>query len=84
MKKLLLGTATLLAAASAPLAAQAEDVSVSTSIDYVSEYVFRGVSFARGAVQPGIEVSKGDFTVGVWTSAAIGEVYHLIHRLHQV
>lgn len=73
MKKLLLGTASLMIAASAPMAAQAGDISVSTSIDYVSEYVFRGVSFARGAVQPGIEVSKGDFTVGVWTSAAIGE-----------
>ena len=50
-----------------------EDVSVSVSVDYVSEYVFRGVSFARGAVQPGIEISKGGFTAGVWTSAAIGE-----------
>jgi len=73
MKKLLLGTASLMIAATAAMPAQAGDVSVSTSIDYVSEYVFRGVSFARGAVQPGIEVSKGDFTVGVWTSAAIGE-----------
>jgi len=73
MKKFLLATATLALAPAAPMTAQAGDISVSTSIDYVSEYVFRGVSFARGAVQPGIEVSKGDFTVGVWTSAAIGE-----------
>jgi len=73
MKKLLLGTASLMAAVTAAMPAQAGDVSVSTSIDYVSEYVFRGVSFARGAVQPGISISKDNFTVGVWTSAAIGE-----------
>lgn len=73
MKKFLLGSVALLAATAAPISAQAQDISVSTSIDYVSEYVFRGVSFARGAVQPGIEVSAGDFSVGVWTSAAIGE-----------
>ena len=56
MKKLLLGTATLLAATTAPMAAQAQDVSVSTSIDYVTEYVFRGVSFESEAIQPGVEV----------------------------
>ncbi len=54
-------------------AAMADDLSVTTSIDYVSEYVFRGVSLARGAVQPGIEVSKNGFTAGVWTSVALGE-----------
>ena len=37
MKKIFLGTATLLAAATTPMAAQAQDVSVSTSIDYVTE-----------------------------------------------
>ena len=77
MKKFLLVSASFALASAAPLTAQASDiiegVSVSTSIDYVSEYVFRGVSFARGAVQPGVELSKGNLTVGVWTSAAIGE-----------
>lgn len=73
MKKLLLGSAALLAATAAPMAAQAGDVSVSTSIDYVSDYVFRGVSLAEQAVQPGVEVSVGDFTVGGWFSTAVGE-----------
>lgn len=72
MKKLISIVALLSTSAMAPTAF-AGDVSVSTSIDYVSEYVFRGVSFARGAVQPGIEISKDGFTAGVWTSAALGE-----------
>lgn len=75
MKKLLLKT-TLLPLALIGMSSNAmagDGVSVSVSVDYVSEYVFRGVSFARGAVQPGIEISKNGFTAGVWTSAAIGE-----------
>lgn len=73
MKKLLLGTAALLTAAAAPMAAQAGDVSVSTSIDYVTDYVFRGVSLADTAIQPGVEVSAGDFTVGAWFSTGVGD-----------
>ncbi len=73
MKKLLAATSVIALGLTTPFTASAGDISVSTSIDYVSEYVFRGVSFARGAVQPGIEISKGGFTAGVWTSAAIGE-----------
>jgi len=72
MKKYLSLAILLSGTAMAPLA-HADDLSVSVSVDYVSEYVFRGVSFARGAVQPGIEISKNGFTAGVWTSAAIGE-----------
>jgi len=72
MKKIMSLALLLSGTAMAPLA-HADDLSVSVSVDYVSEYVFRGVSFARGAVQPGIEISKNGFTAGVWTSAAIGE-----------
>jgi len=72
MKKFLLATATLAIASAAPMAAQAGDISVSTSIDYVSEYVFRGVSFESEAIQPGVEVGLGDFAVGVWASTGLG------------
>ena len=34
----------------APVTAHAGDISVSTSIDYVSDYVFRGVSLADSAI----------------------------------
>ena len=73
MKKLLLGSATLLLVSAAPVAAQAQDYGMSASIDYVSEYVFRGVSFEGAAIQPGVEVSIGDFAVGAWGSAGFGE-----------
>lgn len=73
MKKFLIA-ASVMATAVSPTAVFAGDLSVSTSIDYVTEYVFRGVSFARGAVQPGVEVSSGGFYAGAWTSLAMGEV----------
>ena len=56
-----------------PATAVAGDLSVSTSVDYATEYVFRGVSYQRGAAQPGIEASKDGFTLGVWSSLAMGE-----------
>jgi len=77
MKKLIIGTASLALTVLSPAIAQASDIldgiSVSTSIDYASEYVFRGVSFQRGSVQPGIELSKGNFTLGAWSAVGLGE-----------
>jgi len=32
-----------------------------------------GVSLADTAIQPGVEVSVGDFTVGGWFSTGVGE-----------
>lgn len=71
MKKLISMAALLSTAAFAPTAF-AQDVSVSTSIDYVTEYVFRGISLEDSAIQPGVEVSVGDFTVGAWASTGLG------------
>ena len=48
-------------------------ISISLTTDYVSEYVFRGVTLAGSAFQPGAEVSVGNFTAGVWASLASGE-----------
>ena len=74
MKHLLLAATLLGATAISPAAfAQDSDLSVSTGVDYVTEYVFRGTSFAGAAVQPYAEVSTGNFTVGGWFSTAIGE-----------
>jgi uncharacterized protein (TIGR02001 family) len=74
MKHFTLAAALLAATAIAPTAfAQDSEISVSTGVDYVTEYVFRGVSFAGAAVQPYAEASVGDFTVGGWFSTAIGE-----------
>ena len=73
MRKVLLGTASLMIAATTAMPAYSQDVSVSTSIDLVSDYVFRGVSLADTAIQPGVEVAVGDFTVGAWFSTGVGE-----------
>ena len=54
-------------------AAQAQDVSISTGVDLVSDYVFRGVSLADTAVQPYVEASVGNFTVGAWASTGFGD-----------
>lgn len=64
----------LLAAMTAmPQAASAQDVSVSTGVDIVSDYVFRGVSLADTAIQPYVEASVGNLTVGAWASTGFGE-----------
>ena len=49
------------------------DISVSVSTDYVTEYVFRGVTLAGEAFQPGAEITAGNFTAGIWASVAVGE-----------
>ena len=76
MKKFLVSTAAMgvmLASATTASAGSLGDIGVSVSTDYVSEYVFRGVSFANTAVQPGIEFSAGGFSAGVWASVGLGE-----------
>lgn len=74
MKHLTLAAALLAATAVAPTAfAQDSDISVSTGVDYVTDYVFRGTSFGGASVQPYAEASIGNFTVGGWFSAGMGE-----------
>ncbi len=74
MKQLTLAATLLVATAIAPAAfAQDAELSVSTGVDFVSQYVFRGVSLADDAIQPYVEASYGDFTVGGWFSTGVGE-----------
>lgn len=73
MKKFVIGSVLLLSASASALTAQADDVSVTATIDYTTDYVFRGVSLAESAIQPGVEVAIGDFYVGSWFSAGFGE-----------
>lgn len=73
MKKLILGSTLIAASCAFGATASAGDVSVSTSIDYTTDYVFRGVSLAESAIQPGVEVAFGDAYVGAWVSTAIGD-----------
>ena len=73
MKKILLSAVGSLAILS-PTSSFAQDaeLSVSTGFDFVSQYVFRGVSLADDAVQPYVEASYGNLTVGGWFSTAVG------------
>ncbi len=71
MRKLILGSLVLSAAIAGPV--QAGDVSVSATVDYTTDYVFRGVSLADSAIQPGVEVSAGDFYAGAWFSTGVGD-----------
>lgn len=71
--KLSAACAVLAIASAAPQAAYAQDVSVSTGVDLVSDYVFRGVSLADTALQPFAEASVGSFTFGAWASTGLGD-----------
>lgn len=73
MKKFYLASSLAVLAILTPMTAQAgeKDVSVSATLDLVSDYVFRGVSFAGAAVQPGIEVAYGNLSVGAWYSTEV-------------
>jgi len=73
MKKLTFAAALLAASAIAPTAVAGDDVSVSTGVDYVTAYVFRGVQLGGASVQPYAEAGFGNFTVGGWFSTGIGE-----------
>lgn len=73
MKHLTLAAVVLATTAMAPAAfAQDDGISVSTGIDSVTEYVFRGVSLGGDSIQPYTEISAGGFTVGAWYSVGFG------------
>lgn len=65
--------ASLVAAPSFAADINGSEVSVSIGTDYVTEYVFRGVSLADDAIQPYVELGVGNLTVGLWASTGIGE-----------
>jgi uncharacterized protein (TIGR02001 family) len=48
-----------------------DDISVSTTFGYESEYVFRGDKFDQQAFQPAIDVEYGNFYAGIWGSYGI-------------
>lgn len=56
-----------------PPLAHATEASVTLTGEYVTEYVFRGVTLAGEAIQPSLEASFGNLTAGVWSSFAMGE-----------
>jgi uncharacterized protein (TIGR02001 family) len=48
-----------------------DDISVSTTFGYESEYIFRGAKLDQQAFQPAIDVEYGNFYAGIWGSYGI-------------
>ncbi len=77
MKKFLILLAALVAGASLSAADPAPAYSVTLDFPYASKYVFRGVELAKGAFQPSVKVTSGDFYAGVWASLPVDRGYEL-------
>ncbi len=70
MKKTIALCAALLAGGAA-FAQEETSYAVTVDFPYASKYVFRGVQIARDSLQPSVEVSSGDFYVGVWSNVPL-------------
>lgn len=51
-------------------AVRSQEVVVKAEADFVSSYIWRGLYVGPASIQPGISLSAGDFTVGVWGSSS--------------
>lgn len=73
MKKsiIALSVAALGVASVAKAALPLDDISVSVTFGYESEYVFRGDKLDQQAFQPAIDVEYGNFYAGIWGSYGI-------------
>jgi uncharacterized protein (TIGR02001 family) len=70
MKKV---TALVAASVAAASVANAQDVSVSATFEWQSDYVFRGVQLAEETFMPGVDVAFGDFYTGIWAALPVDE-----------
>ena len=83
MKKLtfllaaLVSGASLSAQAPAPVAEPASSYSVTVDFPYASKYVFRGVQYAKGSLQPSVKLTSGGFYAGIWMNAPLDKGYEL-------
>lgn len=73
-KKFCVGLLVFTSCNSDALAEDAEDkAAITISADYVTDFVFRGVTRQGEAIQPAIEAKYGDFRLGAWSSIASGD-----------
>ena len=61
------------AVTTAPAASQ---FSLTTSVGYESKYIFRSLQSAEDIVTPSVNVSYGDFYVGIWSAVPIHNAYY--------
>jgi uncharacterized protein (TIGR02001 family) len=72
MKKI---TAILAASVAGATIASAQDLSISATVAWESDYIFRGVQLAEEFFAPSVDVSYGDFYVGMWAAMPIDAEY---------
>ena len=72
MKKITAIWAASLATASI---SSAQELSVSATVAWESEYVFRGVQLADEYYSPAIDISYGDFYAGLWAALPVESKY---------
>lgn len=70
MKKILVLALSALAAGSVAKA----DYSLSSDLTYASEYIFRGVQLGDNTLHPSLELTQGDFYLGMWAALPIDQV----------
>lgn len=68
MKKI---SAILAAAVAGVSIAGAEELSISTTFAWESEYIFRGVQLADEYFAPAVDFSYGDFYAGIWSALPV-------------
>lgn len=71
MKKTLLASFALLAAAGLRAEETKSSYSITTDFFYASEYIFRGIEQQDQAFQPAVTFTKDTLSLGVWTSQAL-------------
>lgn len=70
MKKILV----LAVAALATTGVARADYSLSSDLTYASEYIFRGIQLGDNTLHPSIELTQGDFYLGMWAALPIDQV----------
>ncbi len=70
MKKILV----LALAALASTGVSRADYSLSSDLTYASEYIFRGVQLGDTTLHPSLELTQGDFYLGMWAALPIDQV----------
>lgn len=70
MKKILV----LALAALATTGVSRADYSLSSDLTYASEYIFRGVQLGDTTLHPSLELTQGDFYLGMWAALPIDQV----------
>ncbi len=63
----------MIGAAGAATSASAEELTLSTSWAFETEYVFRGVQFSETSFQPDVSLGYGGFYLGAWAALPVGD-----------